>query len=42
MPWMLDTLIAAHAQSLHYIPVTNNAKEFEKAEGLTIENWAVR
>ena len=35
----LDTLIAAHAKSLNYILVTNNVKEFQRVEGLQIENW---
>ncbi len=36
----LDTLIAAHAKSQGLILVTNNAREFERVEGLKIENWA--
>lgn len=36
----LDTLIAGHAQSLGYIVVTNNTKEFARIDGLKIENWA--
>ena len=35
-----DMLIGAHAKSLNMILVTNNTKEFERIEGLTIENWA--
>lgn len=35
----LDTLIAAHAKSLGLILVTNNEKEFNRVEGLQIENW---
>jgi tRNA(fMet)-specific endonuclease VapC len=35
----LDTLIAAHAQSLNYTLVTNNQNEFQRIEGLQIENW---
>ena len=35
----LDTLIAAHAKSLNYILVTNNEKEFNRINGLQIENW---
>ncbi|MFT4152354.1 type II toxin-antitoxin system tRNA(fMet)-specific endonuclease VapC [Parafilimonas sp.] len=35
----LDTLIAAHAKSLNLILVTNNEKEFNRVDGLTIENW---
>jgi tRNA(fMet)-specific endonuclease VapC len=37
----LDTLIAAHAQSLQYILVTNNEAEFRRIEGLQIENWVL-
>ncbi len=36
----LDALIAAHAKSQGLILVTNNAREFERVEGLIIENWA--
>lgn len=36
----LDMLIAGHARSEGLILVTNNAKEFERVPGLTIENWA--
>lgn len=35
----LDMLIAAHAQSLGYILVTNNVKEFSRVSQLKIENW---
>jgi len=35
----LDTLIAAHALSLSATLVTNNAREFERVEGLVLENW---
>ena len=35
----LDTLIAAHARSLGLVLVTNNVREFERVEGLVIENW---
>ena len=35
----LDTLIAAHALSLDAVLVTNNEKEFNRVEGLRIENW---
>ena len=34
-----DFMIAAHARSLGLILVTNNTKEFERVEGLRIENW---
>ena len=35
----LDMLIAAHAKSEGLTLVTNNIKEFERVEGLTLENW---
>ncbi len=35
----LDLLIAAHALSKRLILVTNNDKEFERIEGLKVENW---
>ena len=35
----LDTLIAAHALSLGGIVVTNNVREFERVDGLAVENW---
>lgn len=35
----LDMLIAAHAKSLDVALVTNNMKEFERVEGLEVENW---
>jgi len=35
----LDTLIAAHAKSLDVVLVTNNIKEFERVNGLEVENW---
>jgi len=35
----LDMLIAAHALSLDMTLVTNNIKEFERVDGLKIENW---
>lgn len=35
----LDMLIAAHALSLGVTLVTNNTKEFERIEGLKLENW---
>ena len=34
-----DMLIAAHALSLDAVIVTNNTKEFERVEGLSLENW---
>lgn len=36
-----DLLIAAHAKSADMILVTNNTREFERIEGLKLENWAV-
>ncbi len=35
----LDMLIAAHAKSLNITLVTNNMKEFERVDGLKVENW---
>ena len=35
----LDTLIAAHALSLHRILVTNNTREFRRVPGLKVEDW---
>lgn len=35
----LDMLIAAHALSLSATIVTNNVREFERVDGLAIENW---
>jgi len=34
-----DLLIAAHAKSLDCILVTNNTREFERIDGLSVENW---
>ena len=34
-----DLLIAAHAKSLGMTLVTNNTREFERVEGLLLENW---
>ena len=36
----LDMMIAGHAQSLGYIVVTNNVKEFKRVSNLKIKNWA--
>ena len=36
----LDTLIAAHARANDMVLVTNNTREFERVEGLKLENWA--
>lgn len=35
----MDMLIAAHAMSRGLTLVTNNTREFERIEGLRIENW---
>jgi len=35
----MDLLIAAQAKSKKLILVTNNIKEFERVEGIKIENW---
>ncbi|MDR2575250.1 MAG: type II toxin-antitoxin system VapC family toxin [Treponema sp.] len=34
-----DMLIGAHAKSLNMTLVTNNIREFERIQGLKIENW---
>ena len=34
-----DLLIAAHARSLGLVLVTNNLREFERVDGLKVENW---
>jgi tRNA(fMet)-specific endonuclease VapC len=34
-----DLHIAAHARSERMISVSNNTKEFERIEGLRLENW---
>ncbi|MDP3561145.1 MAG: type II toxin-antitoxin system VapC family toxin [Legionellaceae bacterium] len=36
----LDTMIAAHAQCLDSILVTNNKKEFTRVPDLNIEDWS--
>jgi tRNA(fMet)-specific endonuclease VapC len=36
----MDLLISAQAKSKNMILVTNNVKEFERIDGLKIENWA--
>jgi len=36
----MDTLIAAHAKSLNLTVVTNNTREFERVDGLRVEDWA--
>lgn len=35
----LDMMIAGHARSMGYTVVTNNVREFERIEGLNVENW---
>ncbi len=35
----MDMLIAAHALSLDVILVTNNLREFQRVNGLTLEDW---
>lgn len=35
----MDMLIAAHAKSEDLIVVTHNTREFERVEGLQIEDW---
>jgi tRNA(fMet)-specific endonuclease VapC len=35
----LDTLIASHALALGLMLVTTNEREFERVEGLRVENW---
>ena len=35
----MDMLIAAHAKSKGFVIVTNNVREFERVEGLKLENW---
>ena len=36
----MDMLIAGHAKADKVTLVTNNVREFERVEGLRIENWA--
>ena len=38
---VLDTLIAAHAKSLNLILITNNTREFQRVDGLSIEDWSL-
>jgi len=35
-----DMLIGAHVKSLNMTLVTNNVREFDRIQGLKIENWA--
>lgn len=37
----MDMLIAAHARARNLILVTHNTREFERVEGLQIEDWFV-
>ncbi len=34
-----DLLVSAHARSMNAVLVTNNAREFSRIPGLSIENW---
>lgn len=35
----MDTLIAAHARSLNLTVITHNTREFQRVEGLRLEDW---
>ena len=35
----LDTMIAAHAQALGRVLVTNDTRHFSRVPGLALENW---
>jgi len=37
----MDMLIAGHAKSKGYILVTNNEQEFNRVDGLIVENWNI-
>lgn len=37
-----DMLIDAHARSLDYTLITNNTREFERVDGLNIDDWIHR
>jgi tRNA(fMet)-specific endonuclease VapC len=37
---ILDLQIGCHALALNAVCVTNNTREFERIEGLKLENWA--
>ena len=39
---MNDLLIAAHAQALGLTLVTDNVREFNRVQGLNVENWLER
>jgi len=36
-----DLLIASHTLSLGAVLVTNNSREFERVEGLVLEDWSI-
>lgn len=36
----MDMLIAAHARAKGLVIVTNNVREFQRVEGIGLENWA--
>lgn len=36
-----DSMIAAHARALGLILVTNNTREFERINGLRLEDWSI-
>lgn len=36
----MDMLIAGHAKAQNLVMVTNNVREFQRVEGLVIEDWA--
>ena len=36
-----DVLIAGHARSRGLVLVSNNLREFERVDGLRLENWAI-
>jgi len=38
---VLDTLIAAHAKSRDMVLVTNNTREFQRVDGLMLDDWVV-
>ena len=35
-----DMFIAAHAKSIEAVLVTNNTREFERVDGLKVEDWS--
>lgn len=37
----MDMLIAAHARAEGLIVVTNNTREFERVDGIKLENWFI-